>query len=182
LDQDTPQEGLQAPTITSPSPVHTRPYPKAPNHGKRGPDKSRRVRKGEQPTQAEVMHVATLAGAGENKSGIARATMMSTQLVQKILDRPDIKDYIQKCRDAFKSIAMDSLVQVQLDTLDWAKDVASTRSSAKDLELVTRSIVNMDKVTSSASGENKPQINVNNQILHADIDMELDQLKKFLVG
>lgn len=180
-DQDispTPIVDPGAPqTITSPN---GRVIAKTANHGKRGPDKVKRVRKGERPTPAEINQVAILAAGGSSKASISRDTRMSMDLVNKILNQPDTQAYMAKCREAIRSVALDGMVQAQESAVQWVKEVAEAKADPKAFELVTRGMSNLERVASSASLENKPQLTVNNQILHADVDIELDQLKKFL--
>lgn len=153
---------------------------KSAKDGKRGPDKSRRVRKGEQPTPAELETVAELAAAGASRASISRDTRMSHYLVTRILARPDVLAYMTRCREAIRSMTMDGIVKIQEETVSWARDVAVAKQDAKSLELVTRSMANLEKVAGSASGENKPHILVDNRSITIDVEGELESLKKFL--
>lgn len=154
--------------------------PPTPTIRRRGPDKSIRKKRGERPTPADIESVAEMKAAGASNMSISRDTRMSVNLVEQILRHPDTQAYMAKCREAIRSMALDKLVEVQRKAMEWIDTVAESKLEPKTFDALARGLGNLERMASSASGENKPQINVTNQTLNVDVDMELDQLKKFL--
>ena len=137
---------------------------------RRGPDKVRRVRKGESPTGAEIEHVARLAAAGESKAGISRATLMSTKLVDDILARPDISVYVTTVRDAIRSTTLEHIQNLQGKV--WARVADSVDlADSKEFGAWMEGTAQMEKIAASASGEARPQVAVTNQTLNVDADL-----------
>ena len=158
---------------------------KSPFDGKHGgpkfPIRRGQTRKHQVPSPAELEAVAEMASAGASRRSISNDLYRSEDFIAKILARPDVIAYMGRCREAIRSVTLDGMVKIQQDAVTWAQQIADAKDDPKALELVTRSMSNMERVAASASGENKPaSIVVDNRSVTITGDEELAQLKAFL--
>jgi hypothetical protein len=108
-------------------------------------------------TPANVIKAIELAATGHTQSAIGKVLKISVRSVQRILSEPSRKQAVAELRQVLSAKTVQS-VQVVTPALHvWLKEVIEGKVDARDADMLSRALLNLEKVAASASGENRPQ-------------------------
>ena len=130
---------------------------------RRGPDRVPRRPRG---TDGAEISVAGMAAQGISVRRIGRAMAISEGMVKEIRARPHVQTYVAECREATRHLLVDRVLSVAADTADWAADEAQAAHDPRTLKSLTGALLDLERVSASASGESRPvtQVAVVNQM------------------
>lgn len=106
-------------------------------------------------TQSQTDEMIRLRASGVDSRAISRVFDVSKTTVLNYLKSQDAKDKLLLLRESIKHIVMQRTAS---ELMDGAAGVAAEmikQTDAKGLDAATRAIMNLEKASSSASGENK---------------------------
>lgn len=127
--------------------------------------------------------IAMMTAAACSTAEISRGLKLSRDRVSAILGQADTQGLVEDFRKLVRAHALSESLDIAVKGMRWVNEAIDNRE-AKEFDLVTRGLSNMEKVWSSASGENKPagvQVAVINQS-SGETSAEIAKLVELLVG
>ena len=110
-------------------------------------------RAGQQKVKTQVAMMAAAACAPKQ---IARGLLLSRERVQAILGQAETQGLVEDFRKIVRAHALSESLDIAVKGMAWVNEAIDNRE-AKEFDLVARGLSNMERVWSSAAGENKPQ-------------------------
>ena len=105
----------------------------------------------------EARALAFLAG-GATIRELARAFQVSKGTIERLTGRPGNREYVAGLREQIKGVVSQSLARIapkSLTRLEQALD--NPQATAKDLDALSRSALNIERIGQGVSGENRQQ-------------------------
>ena len=108
-------------------------------------------------TDTQKAEITVLLGEGKTHAEIAKQMGIHTNTVWKHAHASaEVKDYIEEKRLELKRRVSERLLKIVEGVLDRVDDGSEDATvEPKGLELLTRALANLEKVSSSVSGENR---------------------------
>jgi len=100
--------------------------------------------------------IAMMAAAACSVEAIARGLLMSQERVRGILSQVETKGLAEDFRKIVKAHALSESIDIAVKGMAWVQETIDNREP-KAFDMVARGLSNMERVWSSASGENRPQ-------------------------
>jgi DNA-binding Lrp family transcriptional regulator len=128
--------------------------------------------------------VAMLRVVDCSPTAISRALKLSRERVTAILGRAETAGLVEDFRKLIRAHALSESLDIAVKGMAWVNE-AIERKEAKEFDLVTRGLSNMEKIWASAAGEHKPMgvqvAVVNNQPPGESPASEIAKLLDFLI-
>lgn len=126
-------------------------------------------------TPAVEISIAAMGAAGVSRRQTARALKISPDTVQEVMHRPTTQGLITEMRDVIKRVALEGIKGLSQNAWAWATQIARDQRDPRAFDAVARSLLSMEKLSSSASGESRK---IEGTFTHdlADPSEELSQL------
>jgi len=106
-------------------------------------------------TPQNLTKVLELAASGHTQSAIAKTLGISVRSVQRMLSDPLVKQALTDLRLVLRVQALQGAQAIVPAAQAWLAEVVKGKTSAKDADALSRALLNLEKVASSASGENR---------------------------
>lgn len=103
-------------------------------------------------TPALSTQIASMVAAGGSVAQVARAVGVSKDSVRRVIRHPDTQDLITHVRATIKEWTLKGVQSTVRDAYTFLKETVQSRE-AKDFQLVANGLANLERVSSSASGE-----------------------------
>ena len=147
----------------------------------RGRDRKPRRRRNRAATVVDEANIAALPAAGVSRNKIVEVLDLTKTRVDEILRRPEVREFAGRVRQAIQ-VQQLATVQETLDsTSQWLQDVIKLRDP-RAFDAITRGLAALERVASSASGENQRQSVAVAHTLDTNVSAEARQLVAALLG
>jgi len=115
-------------------------------------------------TPAAVITAIEMVAAGHTHEQVGKVLGCSPRTVRRILAPPEVKQALADLRLVLRAKTLQG-VQVIAPALHvWLKEVIEGKVDARDADMLSRALLNLEKVAASASGENKPTFQPGQQV------------------
>lgn len=104
--------------------------------------------------QQLLSHVAVMSAQGLTKGTISKALSIEMGKLNYLLSLPETQIEIQRCREIVKQVASSALPTLIAKGFALAEGAADERD-AKSFDAATRGLAALEKISSSASGEDR---------------------------
>ena len=105
--------------------------------------------------------VAMMRAAAVHPNAISRGLKISRDRINAILGQADTQGLVEDFRKILRAHALSQSLDISVKGMRWLNEVLEHREGDKNapkaFELVSRGLGNMERLWSSAAGENRPQ-------------------------
>ena len=157
-------DGTPIPSLETPPPDESQTPPRRKPgrpriHPKKEPTRlPYRVKRRKSPvriTPAVEISVAAMAAAGVPRHRVAKALNISPTTALDVMHRPSTQELISEMRETIRRVALEGVKGLSRNAWDWANDVAREKADPRAFDALSRSLLSMEKLSSSASGESR---------------------------
>jgi hypothetical protein len=106
-------------------------------------------------TPPNIAKAVELTASGKTHAETAKALGCSVSSVKRMLSDPLVKQALAELRAALRVQALQGAQAIVPAAQAWLAEVVKGKTSAKDADALSRALLNLEKVASSASGENR---------------------------
>src|SRR5216683_1254953 len=106
-------------------------------------------------TPPNIAKAVELTASGKTHAETAKVLGCSVSSVKRMLSDPLVKQALAELRAALRVQALQGAQAIVPAAQAWLAEVVKGKTSAKDADALSRALLNLEKVASSASGENR---------------------------
>lgn len=106
-------------------------------------------------SKPQVDEIVRLSASGVSSRAVARVFDISHQTVRNYLNTPAAREKLKLLREHIKHTLMEETAQELIGGAARVAKVMVEQDDAKGLDAATRAILNLEKASASASGENR---------------------------
>jgi hypothetical protein len=115
-------------------------------------------------TPTAVITAIEMVAGGHTQAAVAKVLGCSVRTVGRILADPAVKQALADLRLVLRAKTLQGVQAVTPGLHVWLKEMVEAKTSAKDADALSRALLNLEKTAASASGENRPQAQLAQQV------------------